>query len=1288
MENRNLSFLLVPLVAAIAFILPMSSYLLPSASQNNPAASQSSANKTSRNQPTNDTQGKTKPEDGKTEAIETTNNNATRLVCNFLGKPIRPNGSGKEACLNKLGQMTEIRFLLATLPDPVNPRLNYNFDRYLDAIQRAAEAAGFLLDSFDLPSIERANAKTGDSAARNSDKLPGVLLFRSVNLKDKKQQQERDNKSSDKPISLLEIFLVSENPTAGINKEALKSALDQITLLSPRPRSTSDPLNIPILGPSFSGSAISLQIALADWKPPVNGLSVKFDIVSGSATNPFVKTILESGNKAEGKKEALSFHSTVIPDDAAMAAFTAYLKQQEPNPSYRKIALLTEANTSYGRQFSKEEGEKQSTDDKSDYLKIPFPLHISQLRNEYEKARSNQDNTAINLAKNQNQLLSLPLQTDEEAKDVIPLFSAQLESASSEIVLASLLDRIRSERAKYVGILATDIRDRLFLAQELRKHCPNVIIFILNADLLYLHYKARLTLQGTLVITPYPLFIANQTWTSTKSDPMTRLQFPTQTTQGIYNATMALLDRQDLMLEYGKPFENPANNRQPSLWLCEVGSNGFWPVKLLDYADKQKVLYTASQQNGGSPVAPEKFKYDWELSSLSNISPLIFLSLLCLITSFYLFRNRDNRKAGLLSIPGTRRKRNAETSHAYSGKHNGVLHRFFSSAVDEPWHNERQLYLLAWSADILSMYLLFCFVLFLPLFTTDHTLAGIPWWAGLLLAANIIVLIIAAGKGNLRSWYPNTIEVCTTTLKIKAPVKKWSFLILGLAFVTLLPLISIILMFLYFMTLSQMGKEESAFFVLRSLNLTSGVSPVLPLLLVGIAGLLWLICTLRRLRMCEQMAYLPPGQKKKNSFLNYDGWFVPGIKKMELDISDLLVRRDFALPYAPIIFIGVLIPSAWLFWFQRIPSIEGKAFDTFFSLAFFMIYVALSYAFLRFVCIWWSLRHMLRHFARHKLFDAYVNMPGRPVFNLTTTSPTFTALNYSIKQSSELFRQLGHHQDQSNSDWRKEFRDNAQTLENFLKRAIILESKHRWNESFCLRRDAQLVLSKMSGQISGKMINWYICQPKPDSKTESQKTGNAIAKHEMKNQAESSELKAEITITKTTGQVSEELNVLCDISDDSKSESDESGNETAEKSEITWERDAEYFLAGRMVAYLHHMLAHLHNQVVFVTTGLLLMLLAVTSYPFQPSESLLIFNWMVILSVAATIVIIFLQMNHDKVISVLAGPADGKEGWNWAFISRILYHGVLPLLILLGTQFPELFRQIADWIGKLSGGGQ
>src|SRR5262245_2897593 len=165
---------------------------------------------------------------------------------------------------SKLGYQ-EIEYLIATVPDPKDTRLDHQFDRALDAIWRAIESAGYAFDRYWLPwdrsktitlTTLPVDPRTTQMETRHL-RDPGVILFRSS------ESTSLDPNSK----TLLLLFLVGETPTGGIHRAAFKKALQDIENL-PRPvgSKTENPLRI--LSPYFPGSAESLAILL---KERING---------------------------------------------------------------------------------------------------------------------------------------------------------------------------------------------------------------------------------------------------------------------------------------------------------------------------------------------------------------------------------------------------------------------------------------------------------------------------------------------------------------------------------------------------------------------------------------------------------------------------------------------------------------------------------------------------------------------------------------------------------------------------------------------------------------------------------------------------------------------------------------------------------------------------------------------------------------------------------------------------------------------------------------------------------
>src|SRR5207237_3411505 len=102
-----------------------------------------------------------------------------------------------------------------------------------------------------------------DSEQRIYELQPGVILFR--------HSTER---------KLLLLFLVGETPTAGIHKVAFTASLDFLK----KCKSYHDPVQpLLVLGPYFSGSRTSLQVAIQAWSARKAG-GQTFEVVCGSAT--------------------------------------------------------------------------------------------------------------------------------------------------------------------------------------------------------------------------------------------------------------------------------------------------------------------------------------------------------------------------------------------------------------------------------------------------------------------------------------------------------------------------------------------------------------------------------------------------------------------------------------------------------------------------------------------------------------------------------------------------------------------------------------------------------------------------------------------------------------------------------------------------------------------------------------------------------------------------------------------------------------------------------------------
>jgi hypothetical protein len=129
----------------------------------------------------------------------------------------------------------------------------------------------------------------------------------------------------------------------------------------------------------------------------------------------------------------------------------------------------------------------------------------------------------------------------------------------------------------------------------------------------------------------------------------------------------------------------------------------------------------------------------------------------------------------------------------------------------------------------------------------------------------------------------------------------------------------------------------------------------------------------------------------------------------------------------------------------------------------------------------------------------------------------------------------------------------------------------------------------------------------------------------------------------------------------------------------------EEFLAARISHLLAHVFPQMQMLIYTPVVGVLLLLLAISAYPFQPHSLLLMFNSVVILLFVAVAFWAFIGMNRDPVLSSLNGTKPGEITWDKQFLVRVAFYGLIPLLALLGAQFPESVNQFISYILPATG---
>jgi len=465
-----------------------------------------------------------------------------------------------------INHLSHLRILFASLPDPVDARTAYKFDEILEALQAGAQDSGFVLDRFSVVWPRKSDPPAPGDLHMDREK-PGVLLFR----------------GKDKSDETALVFLVSETPTLGIHKNALTNALAQAsTLLKPLKK----PFNeVRFVGPNFSGSAKSLQFALTDWfKKEQNRPAVTVHFISGNATGAAARELLDSGPDKWTPGLSAQFHGLVWSDAVVQKAIDDYL-QNHLGVDEKQIAILVESESAYGQ------GLLEAPVAAGSY-RFSFPLHISQLHTSYgddPKLRINPVSIADDPMS-----AALDLSFDEAADpiDIPPPYSPGPIANLAELSLYNIISALNREHVRYVGLYATDSRDKLFLARLIRSRFPTMQFFTNDSDLLYTHAHYSPEMAGMLVGSTYPLVNQTQTWNPTGDSVR---QFSSQGAEGTYNATRAAFvfkerelvsSREDRLLEdpgaklkdYKDPFNTGPSPNRPLVWISAVGNERLWPI--------------------------------------------------------------------------------------------------------------------------------------------------------------------------------------------------------------------------------------------------------------------------------------------------------------------------------------------------------------------------------------------------------------------------------------------------------------------------------------------------------------------------------------------------------------------------------------------------------------------------------------------------------------------------------------------------------------------------------------
>jgi hypothetical protein len=464
------------------------------------------------------------------------------------------------------------------------------------------------------------------------------------------------------------------------------------------------------------------------------------------------------------------------------------------------------------------------------------------------------------------------------------------------------------------------------------------------------------------------------------------------------------------------------------------------------------------------------------------------------------------------------------------------------------------------------------------------------------------------------------------------------------------------------MAANEYEKVKILFACIRFLDLLSGVSPFVPLFLISLAGFLWSVMSYNRRRMFEPAAGADASQNQplvaqSAGFLPLRGLRLLGTNDLEQEIRRRIECSPFELQGWWFVAGSILVGGSYTFA-VFIRELEHPKLYWLLGVSFLLVSITLWFAVLRFCRVWGEVHRLLKHVASTPLRSACkrfrTTYPTLLKLDLASPVPNLMALSHSIEQAFSLHECASSVVAAQSSIYlagtgtgggavsvpvipigtrlaagysgllrlgSPSFYQKAQQSEVLLQFAQQAQVNRNGQDVAGFQWASQGPLAAAAADVSNVLDGWWSQPRSPLNR--SAKSGTP------------------------------DVHNVCDL--------------------------AESFLVGRLVHFLAYVLPQLQQLIGVSVAGVVLLLLAVNSYPFPPHDVLVWLNWAVVLSLVAIAIGVFVQMNRDPILSYLNGTTPGKINWDREFVLRILTYGLIPILALLGAQFPESIRQVISY---------
>lgn len=1187
---------------------------------------------------------------------------------------------------------TAFRVIVATVPDPYDSYLDWAYDADFDAMRRALATAGYVPHSYWLPG-RTDSIEVGGRRVRQRDVQPGVYLFR---------------RAIGGRIGLALLYLVPELPSAGVLLPALEAAFEERRWLLHHGRaalgvSERERQELVMVAPMFSGSAQSIRMALDRELASPSGCPSIARLTTGSATSFGNRALLSTprdsvnvtprpppsqrtARDAAARLPRIEFFATLNTDDALQESLDTLLVRMGIGSD--QVVILAESGTEYGFTRSQAGGAAAAADTavarptvagapavipRAPPLVISFPASVAGLRTDFGERLREQQTALGPMAGDAMSRSRVSLADSLRPRERPPVVSRLTESAS-DVVLSALIRAVSEHNVRVVVIFATDVRDKLWLADEIRRRVRDIVIVTFESNALMLRPEFANAFRGGIVLSSYPLLPENQFWSLARRDSSGRAvvglgylaSLTSDDAYGVFNATLESLGanpslRADFRMRGLAP---DSTYHRPAVWTSVVGRGALYPLRAVAARPEHRVYFGPmsepefTAEGIESATRPHTHGYTILRKGMGFVLLLPCLFVAWLAARSLLVPRRHDRVGQPISLRSPTSSRQtlltglllavlavAPLPIIATVGARGALGAVGTAGIDVMTAVE------TWTARALTWFSL--------LVGAAHVVGGML--GGILDAwrARQATWLAMRGTGgalpSLRRFAKHWLVALRPSSEAREAVRRSALLrrleesrvqqqIFQAREKVLWPLaVSAVLTlgvvwFAYEVyvfsdgidRLARDGGLPATMFVFRALHLTSGVSPLVPLLLMSAGMALWLWWMLRQVQRMEEGGPLDTALVEMAREMPDDArWWrlAEGLTMARRGLHWVVPHRVFNGTVFVILLFILFGVGSWMHTIERLALADARtsaAFDAAITIGLVALPTVVALAVTRMLVTWTALKRFLDEIAATPLEAALRRLPA----HLTR------------------FTQLG--------------------LVGGPKPPALLTALH---EEYWAR--------------ATEAAHWAVPGSATDGAPPSSGEPLQGTPAEL---AAAAALAEQLLPMSSVDRVRVNIGALrraWDALAGPRNARDALAPEAPQPRVDLAVKRSEEFTALHVVHAVEPFLGSLHRLSVFLLLTLLVCVILTVTYPFQPESIFAVGSVMLLVAAIGSVLYVMFDMNRDPVLSSMARTNPGEITWDTRFITNLFAFGVLPLLTFASSQFPALRATLFSWADPL-----